>query len=175
MLFLVEKYLEAHSDEGPEVDPTLVAQWVVTRPGLYKHKPQRPEEILKARISRALRDDYGIDPQGREVRKHHPVMTEIMTADGPRRHFTYHPLFTTRAETIRQSFQLRRRAAFADVSQLWLDFESYNDNNIFGDELEEPDFNFNKDLEELRLPTKYPDGLTDREYDEAEENDDDDF
>ena len=172
MIFLKDRYLEAHLDEGPEVEPDRVAAWAI-RKGLWQYIPQSPQEVLRRRLSRALRDDYIEDPQGREIRAYHPIVKEVMTQDGLRRHSTWHPIFTTEPGFIRQAFQLRRRAAFSDVAQLSLDFDSYNDNNIFDAELEAFDFDFNKDLEEMRMPTEYPDGLDDREFHEDDDSDED--
>ncbi len=50
--------------------------------------------------------------------------------------------------------------------QLNLDFESWLDNNKFGDMLDRPDFNFNLDIEELKQPTEYLDSLEDDDEDE---------
>jgi len=57
---------------------------------------------------------------------------------------------------MRASLALRRRAALADVAQLNLDLESYNENNYRGETVPPMDYNFNIDLEETRLPTHYP-------------------
>jgi len=40
------------------------------------------EEVLRRLLSRTLRNEYIVDPQGREVRKHHPVISEVKTAEG---------------------------------------------------------------------------------------------
>ena len=69
---------------------------------------------------------------------------------------------------MRISLQQRRQAALADVRQLKLDFDSYNDNNTFGATLPALDFNFNKDIEEMELPTSYP-----NDWEEAEPEDED--
>ena len=170
MIFLKDKYLEAHPDEAPEVDPGRVAEWAI-RKGLWKYIPQSPQEVLRRQLSRALRNDYIEDPQGREIRSYHPIAKEVMTQDGLKRRSTWYPIFTTEPGFIRRAFQLRRRAAFADVAQLSLDFYSYNDNNIFGAALEPLDFDFNKDLEEMRMPTEYPDGSDDIESYEEDDSD----
>lgn len=169
MLFLVEKYLEAHPGEGPEVEAERVATWAYGR-GMWKPSPQAPVDILKRRISRALRDDYVTDPAGREIRKHHPVVRDVVTPQGTKQQSTWYPIYQTHGDVIRQSFQLRRRRALADVSQLSLDFESWNDFNDFGEKLDPLDFNFNTDLEEMKLPVEYPEGLDEGEFDEDEED-----
>jgi hypothetical protein len=87
----------------------------------------------------------------------------VQTATGPKKRSIWKELFHAPAEHMKASFQLRRRAAFRDVQQLHFDFESYQDNNIFGEQLEPMDFDFNKDIAETNLPTTYPDAGDDDE------------
>jgi hypothetical protein len=89
MLYLFEQYKAAHLDEGNEIKPHLVAPRAISQ-GLWKRPPMQPEEVLRRLLSRALRNEYIVDPQGREVRKHHPVITEVKTADGPKRQSTWY-------------------------------------------------------------------------------------
>ena len=114
------------------------------------------EEVLRRLLSRALRNEYIVDPQGREVRKHHPVITEVKTADGIKKQSAWYTIFDAQPEKMRASLQLRRRAALADVMQLKFDFDSYNENNRQGDSLAPMDFDFNKDIDELSQPVTYP-------------------
>lgn len=168
MLYLVEQYKAAHLDEGSEVYPDRVAKWAMHE-GLWKRPPLDPEEILRRQIRRALRDDYIFDPQGREVRANHPVMEEFKTGEGLKLRSTWYPLFEMPPQKARSSFQLRRRAALMDVHQLDLDFNSYNDNNIFGEVLDRPDYDFNKDIEEMAHSTRYDEGATPTLDDEVED------
>lgn len=167
MLYLVEQYKRAHPDEGPEVSPHLVSAWAI-RKGLWVRPPIDPGEILRRQLSRALRNTYVRDPQGREVRANHPVPKEVMTVDGPKTYRDWYPIFDTPPHMMRVSLGLRRKAALADAIQLKFDYESYNDNNHFGVQLEPLDLNFNRDIEELAMPTTYPEGPDD-------EDDEDDF
>ena len=61
------------------------------------------------------------------------------------------------SKVARASFSLRRRAALADVVQISFDFMSWNENNVFGEQLDPMDYNFNKDLAELAESTEYID------------------
>jgi len=106
------------------------------------------------------------DPQGREVRANHPVFQDVVTPEGVRHLARYYPLFDSPAEIARVFFSWKRKAALSDVRQLNLDFESWLDNNKFGDTLERPDYNFNVDIEEMKQPTEYP---------EDEEEDEEDY
>jgi hypothetical protein len=76
MLYLFEQYKTAHPGEGDEIKPHLVAPWAIMQ-GLWKRPPMEAEEVLRRLLSRALRNEYIVDPQGREVRKHHPVISEV--------------------------------------------------------------------------------------------------
>jgi len=155
MLYIIEQYKKAHPDEGVEAMPHLVAPWAV-KEGIWKRPPMQPEEILRRSLSRALRDEVMEDPAGRPVRKHHPVISEVQTPDGPKRYSTWWPIYDAPPEKMRASLQLRRRAALGDVRQLQFDFMSYNDFNHFKATLPPMDFNFNKDLAEMEEPTTYP-------------------
>jgi hypothetical protein len=59
------------------------------------------------------------------------------------------------APKTRQSLALDRKQALATVLQMTIDFDSYNDNNEFGIRLEPLDLDFNRDIEEMRLPAQY--------------------
>ena len=165
MLYLVDKYKAAHPDEDSAIHPELVANWAIDE-GLWDRPPLDPKEALRRQIRNALREEYTVDPQGREVRAKLPFMEEVRTSDGVRVRSTWYPIFQMPPEKARASFQMRRRAALADVVQLKFDFDSYNDNNGFKAQLEPPDFNFNKDLLELEQPTEWP--SEDMEDDEPE-------
>jgi hypothetical protein len=155
MLYLFEQYKAAHPGEGDEIKPHLVAPWAITQ-GLWKRPPMEAEEVLRRLLSRALRNEYIVDPQGREVRKHHPVISEVKTAEGIKKQSTWYTIFDAPPEKMRASLQLRRRAALADVMQLKFDFDSYNENNRQGGSLAPMDFDFNKDIDELSQPVTYP-------------------
>jgi hypothetical protein len=166
MEYLINQYEKAHPDENTAgIEPYKVALWAVSR-GMWNRAPVPPEERLRRELARHLRGEYTLDPQGRSVRLHHAVIFIEQTADGPKRRSRWYRLNESPPPHIKASFSLRRRAALSDVKQLSLDLESYNDNNIFGESLAPMDFDFNKDLEEIRLPTTYPeDGPPDADED----------
>jgi hypothetical protein len=145
-VYWFEQYKKTHNvDEADLVD---VAHWAFTT-GLWKYVPVDPEQILRRELSRALRGEYIVDPQDREVRKNHPVPM----LDG---RVIWVDLTKARPEQMHLSFAWRRNGVLADCKQMMLDFDSYNDNNLFDATLPQPDCNFNPDIEELRMPTKYP-------------------
>jgi hypothetical protein len=161
MDFIVEAYKRAHPNEGPDVSPDAVADWAVTQRELWMPIMASPRDQLRRLIARSLREKYIVDPQGREVRANHPVFREEMTRDGVKRCAHYYPLFDSPATIARSFFSWRRKAALADVMQLNLDFDSWLDNNKFGETLDRPDFNFNLDIEESKQPTVYLDKAED--------------
>lgn len=169
MLYLVEQYRNAHADLTGPVDPDAVSAWAIDN-GIYKPKPIDPKLQLRRLIRSALRDDYTEDPQGREVRANQPEMVEVRTPEGLRWRSKWWRTFEMPPEKMRAAGQLRRRSAFNDVYQIHIDFESYNDNNVFKAAIEPLDFDFNKDIEEAALPTEYPDGPT-LEDEDAEDDD----
>jgi hypothetical protein len=164
--FVIEKYREAHP--GAAVEPHLVSPWALGR-RLIKQKPITPEEQLARKISRELRAAYFVDPQGREVRANHAVFYREMTPGGPRKRSRWLPLFDAPPKHMLVSAQLRRRQAVADVMQLRLDLESYNENNIHGAVVPIPDFDLNKDIEELRQSVEYLEEPLDDEDDDDDE------
>ena len=163
--YVIDQYHKAHPDEDPaDVAPHLVAEWAITK-GIWNRPPVDRVVQLRRELSRHLRTEYITDPQGREVRKNHPVMVPVQTPDGEKLRPLYKELFHAPAEHMRASFQLRRRGVVRDVLQMDLDFQSYNDNNVFGTKLDKMDYDINKDLDELNMPITYPDGLDDDDDD----------
>jgi hypothetical protein len=168
MQYIIDQYLAAHPDEGPDVMPWKVAEWAVDA-RLYRPLPIDPKEQLRRLLCRSLRETYMRDPQGREVRANLPIIEEVVTPDGVKRRSHWFPLFKAPAKVARLSFALRRKAAFADVQQLHFDFMSYNDNNEVGTVLDDMDYNFNADLADTAQPTSYPEGPDIDEFEDEED------
>jgi hypothetical protein len=166
MLFVLEKYREAFPDEPLPLDPAKAATWAYEN-DLWVPKETDPREVLRRKLCRALRHQYLLDPQGREVRANYASVEEVMTHDGPKRRAQFYPIFKAPPEVARQALALDRRQALATVQQMKLDFDSYNDNNEFGATLPALDLDFNKDIEEMSLPADYdPDPYGDEESDD---------
>ena len=156
MEYLIHQYKMAHPEKDPDyIEPHLVAEWACKK-RMWDRPPVSPEERLRRELARHLCGEHTRDPQGSTVRKHHAVIYTIETPDGPKRRSRWYEINQAPVKHMQASLQLRRRAALADVVQLSFDFESYNENNIHGERLPEMDFDFNKDLEEIKLPTDYP-------------------
>lgn len=146
MLRLRDEYMATHP-EADCFDPEKAGEWAISS-RRYRREPPTLLRMFKRDMARALRNEYYEDPQGREVRKNHPVRGEqgVLWVDHQ----------TARPEQIRVSLQTRRRGILADCVQCSIDFDSYNDNNLYGVKLPPMDFNFNTDLDELKKPTDYP-------------------
>ncbi len=151
MLYLIEQYKKQHSVE--EVDTAAVAHWALTN-GYWTRPPMDPETILRKELSQALRGEYITDVQGREVRKNHPV--RITQEDG-KSLVVWAALHTAREGHMKISMSQRRNGVLADCKQMAIDYDSYNDNNIYRVTLPPISYNFDPDIEEMRFPTSYPD------------------
>lgn len=164
--YVIEQYHVAHPERDPsEAIPDLIAEWAY-RTGLWRRPPADPVDLLRKDISRYLRSEYITDPQGREVRKNHAIIVDVQTPAGSKRRSIWMELFHASPEHMKASSQLRRRGLLRDAVQLDLDLKSYNDNNVFGVALPSMDFDLNKDIEEINLPTTYPSEPFDDEEDD---------
>lgn len=149
MLFILDKYVETHG--GGTVNLDDVVEWAYTelRVNII---PLEPKQILKRRLSRAMKMQRLIDPQNREVRKWHSVRR---TENG--RTWTESAiLFEADPGHMRLSLSQHRQFILDNCIQHKLVFDSYNENNKFGATLPKRDYNFQKDMDELEQPTKYP-------------------
>jgi len=63
---LIEQFKQTFGVE--EIDTTEVAQWAYGQ-HIWQPTPVNPVQILARQLSRALRQEYYIDAQGREVRR----------------------------------------------------------------------------------------------------------
>lgn len=166
MLYLIEKYIAAFPHEPLPIDPRKVSQWAYNT-GLWKPRETAPEEVLRRKLCRALRHSYMEDPQGREVRANFAAIEEVQTSEGSKRMSRFYPIFKAPPEVVRQALALDRRQALATVKQMTLDFDSYNQNNEFGITLPPLDLNFNRDIEEMSMPSQYdPNPYGDEEDDD---------
>lgn len=80
----------------------------------------------------------------------------IVTQRGVRRTFRYFPLFDTADSIITEGLDLRRRWAYRRVEQIETDRTSYNKFNTVGGNVKRMSFDFDAQLEQDKMPTKYP-------------------
>jgi hypothetical protein len=149
---IINDYIAATGAD--EIDMNDVARWAQANGRMPPPRPFDPVKMFAHELSEAAREEYYIDPQGREVRKKH-VYT-IVEADGTRR-WHWVDIVTAKPEPMHKSLQSRRRQALGDVVQLDTDRRSYNENNLFGGSID-MSYNFDEDLAELQMPTEYPEG-----------------
>jgi len=95
-------------------------------------------------LSKALREQYITDPQGRRVRAKHAIRQ-----DGEQGALWADIRLATRAH-MEAAFQQRRQQVVADCGQLKRDVDSYNENQNTGKRIQMI-FDFTLDLAELEL------------------------
>ncbi len=139
---IVQRYRD--SGEAWPASMRHVAGWAI-REGLWKPQPSTIIDKCAEELSRALREEYIVDPQGRTVRAKHAaryggggdgeqgvLWDDIRTA--PRLHMEI-------------AFQQRRQQIVGDCRQLKSDVDSYNDNASKGRSIQMV-FDFTNDLME---------------------------
>ncbi|HKQ48415.1 MAG TPA: hypothetical protein VJZ71_10130 [Phycisphaerae bacterium] len=155
------------AETGEEVvDMMKVADWRIKN-GRWKPPRISPTTLCARELSRAARQEFYVDPQGRDVRKKH-CFTFI--DQGGQYRWLWFDIINADEQQMHKSAQARRRMALGDVSQLNTDISSFNDNNKYGAHID-MSFNFDEDLAEMEHPTVYP-GDEEDEYDDADDDDD---
>lgn len=108
-----------------------VASWAIDE-GLWE--PARGTIVgqLADELARAMRDEYYIDPQGREVRAKHAART----SRGGVQATLWDDVRTADPEHMQIAFQQRRQQIVGDCRQLKTDVDSYNENRIPGEPIQ---------------------------------------
>jgi hypothetical protein len=146
---IINDYIEATGAE--EIDMNEVARWAMNQ-GRWHTAPFDPQKVCAHELSQAAREEMYFDPQGRNVRKKHCFV--IIEPDGQRR-WQWVDIVTAKPDPMHRSLQARRRQLLGDAIQLDTDRHSYNENNLYGAEIE-MSYNLDEDLAERNLPTEYP-------------------
>lgn len=143
LMRIVASYRGSH-DNRP-ASAREIAHWAYSR-GLWE--PQAGDLISRCvdELSRAMREEYIVDAQGRSVRAMHVARREV---DGHQIPIWDHITTASRAHML-IAFQTRRRQVLGDCRQLKTDVDSYNDNRSL-DRPIQVSFNFGVDLEEEAL------------------------
>lgn len=120
-----------------------IAAWAIDH---GRWAPQRGALIDRCaeELSRAMREEYITDPQGRKVRAKHAAKRE---RDG-RQAIFWEDMRTASREHMEIAFQQRRQQIVGDCRQLKADLDSYNDNFNSGEPLQMV-FDFTNDLAEI--------------------------
>ena len=108
-------------------------------------------QICKREFSRAFREQYHQDPQGRSARTYHAVSH----SDNESGQQTFwDDMRRAPAEHMEAAFQQRRSQIVGDCTQLSTDVESWNDNNTVGGGFQLL-LDFTDDVAERSQPTEY--------------------
>ncbi|MBX3670461.1 MAG: hypothetical protein KF778_18830 [Rhodocyclaceae bacterium] len=122
-----------------------MAQWAISN-RLWAPKPSAIIDQCADQLSRAMREEYITDAQGRRVRaKHAATVTKCGV-----QFVLWEDVRTAPHQHMQMAFQQRRHQIVGDCRQLKMDVDRYNDNR----QPEQPIqmiFDFTYDLEELAL------------------------
>jgi hypothetical protein len=110
--------------------------------------PQRSALIKQCadEFSRAMREEYTTDPQGRRVRLKHMAIVEREGEQVP----LWADMRTATRDHMEVAFQQRRRGIVGDCRQLKNDVDSYNQNFNSAEAIQVV-FDFTEDLEEASI------------------------
>ena len=138
---IVRNYRE-HGQPWP-ASSRAIAAWAISK---NLRKPQRAALISQCaeQISRALREEYITDPQGRRVRTKHSARVQ---EDGEQLGL-WDDIRTASRRHMRIAFQQRRQQNVGDCHQLKMDMDSFNENRSPLHPIQ-ISFDFTKDLQEL--------------------------
>jgi hypothetical protein len=135
------------SEEPWPTTARMVASWAL-RTGRWKPQPASLLNQCADQISRAMRDEYITDPQGRRVRAKHAA---TLTEEGEQQTM-WDDIRTAPHHHMELAFQQRRRGIVSDGHQLKKDVDSYNQNNTNGGAFQ-LSLDFTYDVQELELAT----------------------
>jgi hypothetical protein len=157
----LQGFVEQYRSAGEKWPATSreIARWA------YHNKLWEPQEKnivgqLARDLSRAMREEYYTDPQGRRVRtKYAERRVEIVPAEDGEEAKSTQKVFwadirTDHEDHIIRALQQRRMQIIGDCKQLKTDAESFNDNHPSGKKVQLV-FNFEDDLAEMDQPTEY--------------------
>lgn len=120
-----------------------VGLWAISK-GLWQPSQDAVLRQFSADLSRALREEYYRDPQGRRVRTKHGIREDGVQGR------LWADIHTAPREHMEVAFQQRREQIVADCVQLKTDVDSYNDNQNDGGPIQ-IGLNFTDDVAEQQL------------------------
>ena len=142
LLDIVDRYQEQHP--GPFTSKQAAAFAISS--GLYKPHAGKLLSLVADEISRAMREQYIKDPQGRSVRAKHVAKLKI---EGEQKSL-WDGIDTAEPWFMEVALRQRRRQIVGDCKQLKTDTDSYNENWNSGDAIQ-MSLDFTLDVEELEL------------------------
>lgn len=162
LLKLIDEYREINSGEKTARE---IAAWLLRE---KKCAPTQQEaiDILTRHVSRAMRGQHSIDPDGRKVRQKHAVRRTIQDSGGGFRQQTFwQDMDLATPQFMYESFQQRRGTLADGAWQLDQDVTSYNKFHNKGAPLQIM-LDFRDDIEERKMFLK---PLTDEEKENVAE------
>jgi hypothetical protein len=150
---IVAQYREA--GQPWPTDKRTIAAWAYQE-GLWKPTSKSVLDELAKELGRAMRSEMMVDPQGRTVRRKYARRVDVELPDGEMKQKTlWDDITTAPPEHMQMSFQQMRNMTRADCFHHKQAVESYNDNYNDGEPLKFS-YDFTEDLEEMEMPTEYP-------------------
>lgn len=144
---IVELYLQDGGTEPIELD--ALARFAINNGHWHKHG-SKLLQLCKRDLSRAFREQYHTDPQGRSVRTYHAATSR----EGESQQVFWADMRTAPLEHMEAAFLQRREQIVGDCSQLKRDVDSFNDNNTYGAKYQLT-LDFGQDVAEREQPTDY--------------------
>ncbi len=148
MLRIVRLYLESGGKEPIDLDE--LATFAI-REGHWESHPRKVLQLCKRDFSRAFREQYHLDDQGREVRTFHAAKSRDTSGEQT---VMWADMRTAPLEHMEVAFQQRRGQIVGDCRQLKMDVDSFNENNQYGASYQ-LDLDFAEDIAELEQPKTY--------------------
>lgn len=147
MLDIVQQYLFEGRVEPIDLDD--LARYAINK-GLWTNHGSTLVQLCKRDLSRAFREQFHTDPQGRQVRTYHAAKR----SSGGEQLVFWADLRTAPPDHVELAFQQRRSQIVGDCRQLKMDVDSYNENNADGGYYQLL-LDFTEDIAELEQPTQY--------------------
>ncbi len=147
---IAQEYMRLHGVDSIELEQ--VAEWACNT-GRYQRRPISVVQQCRRELADALRMQHYIDPQGREIRRMHPVRIPVTGEQM----VIWADIITAKPQHMRVSLAQSRQGILADCLAHSAIVDSYNQNNRHNATLELFDYNFNSDIEEKNMPVEYPD------------------
>jgi hypothetical protein len=137
---IVTAYIKAN--EPWPASSRSIAAWAI-RTRLWQPQPSALIDQCADQLSRAMREEYIVDPQGRTIRAKHAARFD---KDG-RQQTLWADIRTAPVGHMRVAFQQRRQQIVGDCKQLKADVDSYNQNARPSEPIQLP-LDFTLDVEE---------------------------
>jgi hypothetical protein len=118
---IANKYVEA--GQTWPASTRQIAAWAINE-GLWQPHPSAIIDRCAEELSRAMREEYITDPQGRRVRAKHAARMN----KGGEQTTLWADMYTASRDHMAMAFQQRRQQILGDCWQLKQDVDSFNDN-----------------------------------------------